>query len=83
VETSREQSAELPTGQTGREELPTARQSGQTYLIEDGDGFLMRVPEDRLEAWKAAQRERGDAPLSRSEQRLKDRILREIYGQKR
>lgn len=64
-------------------ELPMAGQSGQTYLIEDGDGFLTRVPEDKLESWQTAQKERGGAPLTKAEQQLKDRIVQMLYGEKK
>ena len=50
------------------------------YLMEDQEGFIVRVPADRVESWETAQRERGNAPLTKSEQRLKEEILRRIYG---
>ena len=77
------QGTELPMAQPRAVELPTAERSGQTYLIEGKDGFLTRVPEDKLESWQKAQRERGDAPLSRAEQQLKDRIVQMLYGKKK
>lgn len=59
--------------------LPKAERE-TTYLIEADDGTLVRVPESRLEAWKAADH---NAPLNKAEQRLKDRILQEIYGSRK
>ena len=55
------------------------------YLMETQDGTLVRVPADRLEQWQKAQAaQKKEAPqLSRSEQRLKDRIMQEIFGSRR
>lgn len=55
-------------------------EKGSVYLSEADDGTLVRVPESRLEAWKAADH---NAPLNKAEQRLKDRILQEIYGSRK
>ena len=52
------------------------------YLMETSDGFLVRVPESRLEAWEQAQKE-AEAPLTPSEQRVKDKILSMFYGEDR
>lgn len=63
-----------------------ANSSKQTvYLMEAQDGTLVRVPEDRLEQWQAAQAsaQKGTPQLSKAEQRLKDRLMREIYGSQR
>ena len=58
-------------------------QSRETaYLMETSDGFLVRVPESKLEAWKQAQKE-AEAPLTPPEQRVKDKILSMIYGENR
>lgn len=73
----RQQGIELPTAQK-QETGPK-----QTYLIEGRDGFLTRVPADKLESWQKTQQERGDAPLSREEQQLKDRIVQMLYGEKK
>lgn len=51
------------------------------YLMEDRDGFLVRVPESRLEAWERAQQE-PSRPLNRAERQLVDRIVESIYGPK-
>lgn len=58
----------------------TARQNRETvYLLEDKDGFMVRVPESKLEAWEKAQRE-PSRPLNRAEQQLIDRIVESVYG---
>lgn len=57
------------------------KQQGKTrYLMETDDGFLVRVPEDKMESWQKADH---SAPLTPAEQRLKDRILDELYGSKK
>ena len=63
--------------------MDSREQSRETaYLMETSDGFLVRVPESKLEAWKQAQKE-AEAPLTPSEQRVKDKILSMIYGENR
>lgn len=62
----------------------TAQQSrGETYLMEDEDGFLISVPAEKLSAREQAQNERGSAPLSKAEQQLRDRIVQMVFGPKR
>ena len=57
------------------------KQQGKTrYLMETDGGFLVRVPEDKVESWQKADH---SAPLTPAEQRLKDRILDELYGSKK
>ena len=56
--------------------------SGTTYLIEMEDGYLVRVPEDRLESWEKAQREHGNDPLTPEEQQLVERLWQRVYGPK-
>lgn len=51
------------------------------YLMEDRDGFLVRVPESSLDAWVRAQ-ERPDGHLSNSEQQVVDRIVSMLYGRR-
>ena len=51
----------------------------KVYLLEDKDGFLVRVPESKLEAWEKAQA-RADEPLNNSEQQVVDRIVSMLYG---
>ena len=54
----------------------------RTYLAETGDGFLTRVPEDKLGSWQEEQA--GPAvPMNRAEQLLKDKIMQRIYGGRR
>lgn len=56
--------------------------NGETrYQMETEDGFLVSVPESKLESWLEAQR-KPPAPLSRSEQLLLDRLVSEVYGSK-
>ena len=60
------------------------RPGGQetVYLMEDRVGFLVRVPESRLEDWKRAQQE-PSRPLNRAERQLRDKIVESIYGPKK
>lgn len=53
---------------------------GNSYLIETEDGFLVRVPEDKRQAWERADHK---APLTPAEQQLKKRLLESIYGLRR
>ena len=56
------------------------QQSRETqYLMEDKDGFLVRVPESKLESWQQAQRE-PSGPLNRAERQLVGKIVESIYG---
>ena len=59
--------------------LPTLEKEA-AYLSEADDGMLVRVPESKADAWAAADH---SAPLNKAEQRLKDRILQEIYSSNR
>ena len=54
--------------------------SGKNLLVEADSGMLVRVPEEKLESWERAQKERGSEPLSSSERRVIDRILQMLYG---
>ena len=56
-----------------------AAEREDSYLIETEDGFLVRVPESRLESWQGADHA---APLSKAEMQLRDRIVEAIYGPK-
>lgn len=51
----------------------------QRYLVEAQDGFLVSVPADKLESWKAAQKEAPHG-LTREERQLKDKIVSSVYG---
>lgn len=53
---------------------------GNSYLMEMEDGSLVRVPEEKLEAWERADHK---APLTPAERQLKERLLASIYGSKR
>lgn len=64
--------AERKSGQVQREKV---------YLMEDKDGFVVRVPESKLEAWKRAQQD-PPRPLNKAERQLVDRIMESIYGPK-
>ena len=62
------------------EDTMEQRKGKTRYLVETEDGFLVSVPEDKMESWQKADH---DAPLTPAEQRLKDRILEELYGSKK
>jgi len=53
----------------------------ETYLMESKDGLLVEVPADRLDAWAAAQDE-PERPLTEAEEKLKEMIMKDIYGSK-
>lgn len=56
------------------------QQSRETqYLVEDRYGFLLRVPESKLESWQQAQRE-PYSRMNKAEQQLVDKIVESIYG---
>lgn len=57
-------------------------QKEQVLLLEDKDGFTMRVPSSKLEEWKRAQQE-PDRPLNQAEKQVVENILRRIYGDKK
>lgn len=54
----------------------------EIYLMEDRDGFMVRVPASKLEEWKRAQQE-PDRPLNQAEKQVVENILRRIYGDKK
>ena len=55
-----------------------------TYLMETEDGMMVRVPESKLESWQKAQSGSKTSPeLTKAEQRLRDRIMQDIFGSKR
>ena len=57
------------------------KQQGKTrYLMETDDGFLVSVPEDKVESWQKADH---SAPLTAAERQLIDRIVQELYGSRR
>lgn len=55
---------------------------GSRVLVEASDGTLISVPADKLDDWTEAQDEEP-RPLNKAEQRLRDRIVRKIYGSSR
>ena len=57
-------------------------QQEEIYLMEDRDGFMVRVPASKLESWKKAQQE-PTRPLNKAEQQLCDMIVRRIFGDKK
>lgn len=57
-------------------------QQEEIYLMEDRDGFMVRVPASKLESWKKAQQE-PRRPLNKAEQQLCDMIVRRIFGDKK
>lgn len=57
--------------------------NGETrYQMETEDGWMVSVPEDKLDDWEKAQAE-SPRPLNKAEQRLRDRIVQEIYGSRK
>lgn len=56
-----------------RNQQPTTE---ETYLVEDDNGFLVRVPTDKLDSWAAADH---DAPLTPAEEQFKEKLLESIY----
>ena len=77
----------LPTVATSKKtqsgmRLPTADGPKESrYLMEDEDGFLVSVPEGRLEAWERAQKQ-GSGISPRRKEQLIDSVLQRIYGSK-
>lgn len=57
-------------------------QQEETYLMEDKDGFIVRVPASKLEAWKKAQQE-PSRPLNKAEQQVRDLLVQRIFGDKK
>lgn len=57
-------------------------QQEEVYLMEDRDGFMVRVPASKLESWKKAQQE-PPRPLNKAEQQVQEMILRRIFGDKK
>ena len=48
----------------------------ETYPIEDDNGFLVRVPADKLDSWTAADH---DAPLTPAEEQFVENLLESLY----
>lgn len=62
--------------------MDSRKDSGRRLLVETEDGALISVPEDKLDDWEAAQKSEP-RPLNKAEQRLRDRIVQEIYGSRK
>lgn len=55
------------------------------YCMEAANGMTIRVPESKLDAWQDEQdrlRSETETELTDAEKKLRDRILRDIYGPK-
>lgn len=57
-------------------------QQEEIYLMEDRDGFMVRVPASKLESWQKAQQE-PPRPLNKAEQQVQEMILQRIFGDKK
>ena len=53
------------------------------YYMEAANGMTVRVPQSRLEAWRAAQNSAAAPGLTAAEQQLRDRIMQDLYGLKK
>ena len=53
------------------------------FLMEAQNGMLVRVPQSKLESWQAAQSSATAPGLTAAEQRLRDRIMQDLYGSKK
>ena len=53
------------------------------FLMEAQNGMLVRVPQSKLESWQAAQNSGAAPGLTEVEQRLRDRIMQDLYGSKK
>ena len=64
--------------------LPSLGQQQTSYLMEARNGMLTSVPADKLDEWQKAQNSGQLSPgLSKYKQQIKDRILQDIYGERR
>lgn len=73
-----QQGLQLPSLQ----ENSTAQEE-QVFLMEAQNGMLVRVPQSKLESWQAAQNSAATPGLTVAEQRLRDRIMQDLYGSKK
>ena len=55
----------------------------QVYYLEAANGLTVRVPESKLGSWQAAQSSAAEPTLTEAEQRLRDRIMQDLYGSKK
>ena len=58
-------------------------QAETVFLMEAQNGMLVRVPQSKLESWQAAQNSAATPTLTAAEQRLRDRIMQDLYGSKK
>lgn len=58
-------------------------QEEPVFLMEARSGMLVRVPQSKLESWQAAQNSAAAPGLTAAEQRLRDRIMQDLYGSKK
>lgn len=66
----------------GQQEQPMSQEE-PTFLMEAQNGMLVRVPQSKLESWQAAQNSAAAPGLTAAEQRLRDRIMQDLYGSKK
>ena len=75
--TNEHQGLQLPSLQEN-----STSQTEPVFLMEAQNGMLVRVPQSKLESWQAAQTS-GSPGLTAAEQRLRDRIMQDLYGSKK
>ena len=52
----------------------------KVYYMESADDMLVRVPEDKLDAWQAAQESHGPVPSPEMKKLFREEITKRIYG---
>ncbi len=58
-----------------KQKLPTAEKAEQTYLAETEDGFLLSVPESKLEKMREKMRETSGEISPSFKEQLVDRLV--------
>lgn len=76
--TNEQQGLQLPSLQEN-----STSQAEPVFLMEAPNGMLVRVPQSKLESWQAAQNSAAAPGLTAAEQRLRDRIMQDLYGSKK
>ena len=76
--TNEQQGLQLPSLQEN-----STSQAEPVFLMEAQNGMLVRVPQSKLESWQVAQNSAAASGLTAAEQRLRDRIMRDLYGSKK
>ena len=76
--TNEQQGLQLPSLQEN-----STSQEEPVFLMEAQNGMLVRVPQSKLESWQATQSSAAAPGLTAAEQRLRDRIMQDLYGSKR